>query len=95
MIVSGGENVMPAEVEEVLLRHPAVADAAAIGRADAEWQEAVEAVVVLRDGAEASSDELRRHCSGALAGFKVPKRFEFVGELPRTSSGKLLRRALR
>ena len=95
VIVSGGENVMPAEVEEVLLRHPAVADAAAIGRADAEWQEAVEAVVVLRDGAEASSDELRRHCSSALAGFKVPKRFEFVGELPRTSSGKLLRRQLR
>jgi O-succinylbenzoic acid--CoA ligase len=95
VIVSGGENVMPAEVEEVLLRHPAVADAAAIGRADAEWQEAVEAVVVLRDGAEASPDELRRHCSSVLAGFKVPKRFEFVGELPRTSSGKLLRRALR
>ncbi len=53
VIVTGGENVMPAEVEEVLLRHPAVADAAAVGRADAEWQEAVEAVVVLRDGAEA------------------------------------------
>ncbi|HEX6116568.1 MAG TPA: o-succinylbenzoate--CoA ligase [Solirubrobacterales bacterium] len=95
MIVTGGENVMPAEVEEVLLRHPAVADAAAVGRSDAEWQEAVEAVVVLREGAEASSDELRRHCSAALAGFKVPKRFEFVGELPRTSSGKLLRRELR
>ncbi len=95
MIVTGGENVMPAEVEEVLLRHPAVADAAAVGRSDAEWQEAVEAVVVLREGAEASSEELRLHCSQTLAGFKVPKRFEFVGELPRTPSGKLLRRALR
>jgi o-succinylbenzoate---CoA ligase len=95
LIVTGGENVMPAEVEEVLLRHPDVADAAAVGRADAEWQEAVAAVVVLRDGAEAGSEELRRHCAESLARFKVPKRFEFVGELPRTSSGKLLRRALR
>jgi O-succinylbenzoic acid--CoA ligase len=95
VIVTGGENVMPAEVEEVLRRHPAVADAAAVGRADAEWQEAVEAVVVLQDGADASADELRRHCAEFLARYKVPKRFEFVGELPRTASGKLLRRALR
>jgi acyl-coenzyme A synthetase/AMP-(fatty) acid ligase len=87
--------VMPAEVEEVLLRHPDVADAAAVGRADAEWQEAVAAIVVLRDGAETDSEDLQRHCAESLARFKVPKRFEFVGELPRTSSGKLLRRALR
>ena len=95
LIVSGGENVLPAEVEEVLLRHPDVADAAAVGRADAEWQEAVEAVVVLRDGAAAGAAELRRHCAESLAGYKVPKRFEFVSELPRTDSGKLLRQALR
>jgi o-succinylbenzoate---CoA ligase len=95
VIVSGGENVLPAEVEEVLLRHPDVADAAAVGRADAEWQEAVEAVVVLRDGAAAGAAELRRHCAEWLAGYKVPKRFEFVSELPRTDSGKLLRQALR
>jgi o-succinylbenzoate---CoA ligase len=95
LIVSGGENVAPAEVEEVLLRHPDVADAAAVGRADAEWQEAVEAVVVLRDGAAAGPAELRRHCAESLAGYKVPKRFEFVSELPRTDSGKLLRQALR
>ena len=95
VIVSGGENVLPAEVEEVLLRHPGVADAAAIGRADAEWQEAVTAVVVLHDDAEISADELRRHCAEELAGFKVPKRVEFVSELPRTASGKLVRRALR
>ena len=95
VIVTGGENVLPAEVEEVLLRHPAVADAAAVGRADAEWQEAVEAIVVLRRGAAAGPDELRRHCAQSLARYKVPKRFEFVSELPRTSSGKLLRRALR
>jgi o-succinylbenzoate---CoA ligase len=94
-IVSGGENVLPAEVEEVLLRHPSVADAAAIGRTDAEWQEAVTAVVVLRNGADVSAEELRDHCRAALAGYKVPKRVEFVGELPRTASGKLIRRQLR
>jgi o-succinylbenzoate---CoA ligase len=95
VIVSGGESVLPAEVEEVLLRHPDVADAAAVGRADPEWQEAVEAVVVLRDGAAAGASELRQHCAESLAGYKVPKRFEFVSELPRTDSGKLLRQALR
>jgi O-succinylbenzoic acid--CoA ligase len=95
MIVSGGENVVPAEVESVLLRHPAVADAAVVGREDPEWQQAVTAVVVLADGAEATPDELRRHCAESLAGFKVPKRVELASALPRTPSGKLLRRALR
>jgi O-succinylbenzoic acid--CoA ligase len=95
MIVSGGENVVPAEVEQVLLRHPAVADAAVVGREDPEWQQAVTAVVVLADGAETTPDELRRHCAEELAGFKVPKRVELAAALPRTPSGKLLRRALR
>jgi o-succinylbenzoate---CoA ligase len=95
VIVSGGENVVPAEVEEVLLRHRDVRDAAAVGRADPEWQEALVAVVVPRPGAELDPEELRRHCASQLAGYKVPKRFEFVSELPRTPSGKLLRRALR
>jgi o-succinylbenzoate---CoA ligase len=95
LIVSGGENVLPAEVEEVLLRHPDVTDAAAVGRADPEWQEAVEAVVVLREGAAPDAAQLRDHCAESLARYKVPKRFEFVAELPRTASGKLLRRALR
>jgi O-succinylbenzoic acid--CoA ligase len=95
LIVSGGENVVPAEVEEVLLRHPDVADAAVIGREDPEWQQAVTAVVVLRGGSEATPDELRRHCGESLAGFKVPKRVELVATLPRTPSGKLMRRALR
>jgi O-succinylbenzoic acid--CoA ligase len=95
VIVSGGENVLPAEVEEVLLRHPDVADAAAVGRSDPEWQEAVEAVVVLREGAATDEAALREYCAASLAGYKVPKRVEFVAELPRTASGKLLRRALR
>ncbi len=95
LIISGGENVLPTEVEDVLLRHPDVADAAAVGRADPEWQQAVAAVVVLRDGATIGAEDLRRHCAGLLASYKVPKRFEFVSELPRTPSGKLVRRALR
>ena len=95
VIVTGGENVLPAEVEEVLLRHPDVADAAAVGRSDPEWQEAVEAIVVLRAGADAGAAELREHCAESLARYKVPKRITFASELPRTASGKLLRRALR
>jgi O-succinylbenzoic acid--CoA ligase len=95
LIVSGGENVVPAEVEAVLLRHPEVADAAVIGREDPEWQQAVTAVVVLESGSEITPDDLRRHCSDSLAGFKVPKRVELAAALPRTPSGKLMRRALR
>jgi o-succinylbenzoate---CoA ligase len=95
MIVTGGENVVPSEVEEVLLRHPGVADAAVVGREDPEWQQAVTAVVVLAPGAEVTPDALRRHCAETLAGYKVPKRVELAAALPRTPSGKLMRRALR
>jgi o-succinylbenzoate---CoA ligase len=95
LIVSGGENIAPAEVEEVLLRHPEVADAAVVGREDPEWQQAVTAVVVLENGSEVTPDDLRRHCADALAGFKVPKRVELAAALPRTPSGKLMRGALR
>jgi o-succinylbenzoate---CoA ligase len=95
MIVTGGENVVPSEVEEVLLLHPAVIEAAVVGREDPEWQQAVTAVVVLAAGAEVTPDELRRHCAETLAGFKVPKRVELASALPRTPSGKLMRRALR
>ncbi len=95
LIVSGGENVVPAEVEGVLLRHPEVADAAVVGREDPEWQQAVTAVVVLESESAVTPDELRRHCAEALADFKVPKRVELAAALPRTPSGKLMRRALR
>jgi o-succinylbenzoate---CoA ligase len=95
MIVTGGENVVPSEVEEVLLRHPAVVEAAVVGREDPEWQQAVTAVVVLAPESEVTPDELRHHCAATLAGYKVPKRVELAAALPRTPSGKLMRRALR
>jgi o-succinylbenzoate---CoA ligase len=93
-IVSGGENVAPAEVEAVLLAHPAVADAAVHGRQDPEWGEAVVATVVLRDGGRTDETELRAHVAASLAAFKVPKQVAFAARLPRTASGKLLRREL-
>lgn len=93
-IVTGGENVAPAEVEAVLLAHPAVADAAVHARADREWGEAVVATVVLHDGCLAEPEELRAHVASQLARFKVPKQVRFAARLPRTASGKLLRREL-
>jgi O-succinylbenzoic acid--CoA ligase len=93
-IVTGGENVAPIEVEDVLLEHPAIADAAVFGRPDPQWGEAVIAQVVLRDGASAPGEELRRHCATLLAPFKVPKGFEVVANIPRGVTGKLLRREL-
>jgi O-succinylbenzoic acid--CoA ligase len=95
MIVTGGENVAPEEVEEVLGAHPDVADAAVIGRPDPDWQNAVVAVVVAVDGTMPDPEELRSWCSSRLAPFKVPKRIELADELPRTGSGKLRRAALR
>src|SRR3954447_23072500 len=88
-IVSGGENVAAPEVEEALLAHPSVDDAAVVGRPDAEWGEVVVAYVVARDGV--TDAELAAHCRERLAGYKVPRAFERVDELPRTASGKLLK----
>lgn len=94
-IVTGGENVAPAEVEAVLLEHHAVADAAVHARPDADWGERLVATVVLRDGTEASPEELRKHCAARLASFKVPKAVELADALPRSPAGKLLRGELR
>ena len=95
-IVSGGENVAPTEVEAVLEEHPCVLEAAAVGRADERWGEAVTALVVVRNGAKLHGEELRAHCAARLAPYKVPKEVALVeGPLPRTRSGKLLRRELR
>jgi len=78
----------------VLLEHPAVADAGVHPRPDADWGEAVVATVVLRPDAHTDPEELRAHCAARLAGFKVPKEITFREQLPRTASGKLLRRQL-
>jgi O-succinylbenzoic acid--CoA ligase len=94
VIVSGGENVSPEEVECVLLDHPAVADAGVAGNEDPAWQHAVMACVVLVEGASVTPDDLRRFCRERLAGYKVPKEIRFMAELPRSSQGKLLREKL-
>jgi O-succinylbenzoic acid--CoA ligase len=94
-IVSGGENVAPAEVEGVLESHPDVLEAAVLGRSDPTWGEAVAAIVVPRTGSELRADALREHCAARLARYKVPKQIDFAAApLPRTQSGKLLRREL-
>ena len=90
-IVSGGENIVPSEVESVLLEHPAVADAGVFSRPDPVWGEAVLAEVVLRDGRAVGAGELQRFVGERLARFKVPKEIGFSAALPRTPSGKLLR----
>jgi O-succinylbenzoic acid--CoA ligase len=93
-IITGGENVAPAEVEARLLEHPAIADAGVFGRPDPEWGEAVVAAVVRRDGREVAVEELLAFCAQELAAYKVPKAIRFADRLPRTESGKLLRREL-
>lgn len=95
LIISGGENVYPAEVEAALASHPAVAEAAVIGREDADWGAVPVAFVKLRPGRVVTEDELARHCRELLAGYKVPREVRFVDELPRNASGKLVRSALR
>ncbi|WP_369230841.1 long-chain fatty acid--CoA ligase [Streptomyces sp. R21] len=95
MIVSGGENIATPEVERVLYEHPAVLEAAVVGLTHPRWGEVPRAFVVFRPGAGAGPDELREFCLERLAKFKVPVRFDVVDELPRTPSGKVLKRTLR
>ena len=96
MIVSGAENVYSVEVEDALYRHPAVAEAAVFGVPDPTWGEAVHAIVVLHPGSTATGDELRSHCRGLIAGYKVPKVVEISAEpLPKSGPGKILKRILR
>lgn len=95
LIVCGGENVYPAEVEDVLRSHPAVLEAGVTGLPDDEWGQAVVATVRLGEGETASEEELLAFCRGRLAAYKVPRRLRFADGLPRNAAGKLLRRALR
>ena len=95
MYISGGENVYPVEVEEALYEHPAVASCAVIGVADPEWGQVGLACVVLREGHASGAEQLIEHLRERLAGFKIPRRFEFLETLPLSGPGKVLKRELR
>ncbi|MEA1923000.1 MAG: long-chain-fatty-acid--CoA ligase [Pseudomonadota bacterium] len=95
MIITGGENVYPAEVENVLYRHAKVAQAAVVALPDKKWGEAVTAVVQLKAGAEVGEEELRKFCKGEIASYKVPRKVLFIAEMPRSASGKILKYKLR
>jgi len=95
MIVSGGENVYPAEVESAIYGHPAVAEVAVIGVPDLKWGEAVKAIVVLKPGSEADADSILSFARSRIGAFKVPKSVDFVPALPKNATGKVLKRELR
>ena len=95
MIVSGGENIYPAEIESVLFSQPDVADVAVIGVPDEKWGEAVKAIIVRKAGSDANESIILSYARERLAGYKLPKTVEFVDVLPRNPTGKLLKRELR
>ena len=95
MIISGAENIYPREIEDVLLQHTAIGDAAAIGVPDENWGEAVKAVVVLRNGESAEEREIIEFCRERLASYKCPQSVDFTQALPRNPTGKVLKRELR
>ena len=95
MIVSGGENIYPAEVENALLSHPNIADAAVIGIPDEKWGEASKAFIVQLEGEKLSEDEVISYVRTQIAGYKCPKTVDHISELPRNPSGKILRKDLR
>ena len=95
MFISGGENVYPVEVERALSAHPAIREAAVIGVPDEKWGEVGRAFVVLAEGATRAREDALRFCGERLAKFKAPKHVEFRAELPKSDSGKVLKRLLR
>ncbi len=95
MIISGGENIYPAEVEDCLLNHPGIADVGVIGTSDEKWGETVKAVVVIKKGENVTQEEIIDWCKGRLARFKTPRQVAFAEEIPRTPTGKILKRVLR
>jgi fatty-acyl-CoA synthase len=94
MIVSGGENVFPAEIEELLLGHVAIRDAAVIGVEDEQWGQRLRAFVVLHDGESLAEDDVKAHVRENLARYKAPRDVVFLDELPRNPTGKVLKREL-
>jgi fatty-acyl-CoA synthase len=94
MIVSGGENVFPAEVEDQLAKHDAVKEVAVIGVDDEKFGQSLKAFVVTKDGAKLSEDDVKKYVKSNLASFKAPRAVEFMDELPRNATGKVLKREL-
>ncbi|MBP8744562.1 MAG: AMP-binding protein, partial [Syntrophorhabdus sp.] len=95
MIITGGENVYPAEVEKVLHQHPYVKESCVIGTPHPVWGEAVTAVIVLRNGEAVTPSDFINYCKGKIAGYKVPKIIHFIPEMPRNAAGKIMKRELR
>lgn len=95
MLISGGVNIYPREIEDVLYNHPSVLEVAVIGVPDPVWGESVQAVVALKEGAQATAEDIIQFCEGRLASYKKPKSVRFVDELPRNPSGKILKVELR
>ncbi len=95
IIISGGENIASVEVERCIREHPAVSECAVVGKPDEEWGEIVHAVIVLKQSTKATGEEIIRHCRDRLARFKCPKSVGFVNELPKTATGKILKRTIR
>jgi acyl-CoA synthetase (AMP-forming)/AMP-acid ligase II len=95
MIISGGENIYPAEIEDALLHHPQIADVGVIGFAHEKWGEAVKAIIVVKPGEKLSEEELIEWCQGKIGRFKIPKAVIFTDAIPRTPTGKILKRVLR
>lgn len=95
MIISGGENIYPAEIEAVINSHPKVKESAVVGVPDPKWGESVKAFVVLRDGEEATEDEIIGICLENLGSYKKPRFVDFIDELPRNSMGKVLKHVLK
>jgi fatty-acyl-CoA synthase len=95
MIISGGENLFPSEVEDLLAGHPAVREVAVLGVEDDEWGQRLKAVVALNPGDEATEQELKGYVKENLAAYKVPREIQFVEQLPRNATGKVVKRELR
>ena len=95
MIVSGGFNIYPSEIEQIIWSHAAVEDCAVVGVPDEKWGEAVKAIIQLKAGAAVNADDLADYCRQRLGGMKTPKSFEFWEELPRSAVGKVLKRSIR
>jgi acyl-CoA synthetase (AMP-forming)/AMP-acid ligase II len=95
MIISGGENIYSREIEDVILKHPAIHEVAVIGVPDEKWGEAIKAIVSLKPGQKATEDEIINFCKQYMASYKKPKSVEFIKEIPKNPYGKVLKRELR